>query len=1157
VESGETEGIGASAYGIRVIDGAQVTILNSTIIASDGTAGTDGTNGTVGLNGTNGANGAIGDETGGGAVNIASPAVRTGGTGGDGISCVWLLIFCASSIPGLSGGKGGANDPRGGNGGSGGADSAGGGGGGFGGVVAPAAAPGAGGAPIPGDTFNPGAGGTGGLALAGAGGGGGGGGGSGSNRSSGGGGAGGSGGTTGTGGTGGGGGGGSFAVYTYNSSVTISGTDLITGSGGAGGMGGNGGNGGVGGNGGNGASTSGPGAGGGGAGGGGGNGGGGGAGGRGGPSVGAYHAGTGTQIVEAADEASLALIGAGGVGGQGGQGGIGGAGGAGGAGGGNGTVSRRGEPGQNGPNGAQGSTGNAGATGLRRVAYSNGVANNVPPVAFASASPTSGIAPEAVTFSSAGSYDADGVLTYLWDFGDGNTSTEANPVHTYTVDGTFLPVLTVTDDDGATATASTQPITIAANQLPVAVANGTPDKANNKAPLVVDFSSAGSADGDGTIVAYDWDFGDGATSTEANPTHTYTAEGLYEVTLTVTDDKGGTGTATVMVDVNPDNVAPEVSITATPTFGKAPVTVQFSSTVSDSDGTITDIVWDFGDGSPTSNDPNPTHTYSAGVWTATFTATDDDGATTTRSVEVRSLPNLPPTAVASATPTTGRAPLTVQFSSSGSIDFDGTIASYSWNFGDGSPTSSAPNPTHTYGQGTWTATLTVTDNEGAVGTASVAIVVTVNQAPTAVANATFDGTKAPLTVEFSSAGSVDNDGVIVSYEWDFGDGSAVSNDPNPTHTYLVGGTYAATLTVTDNEGGTDVKSVTINVAAENVAPTVIVSADPTDGRAPLTVEFSSAGSFDEDGTIVSYVWDFGDGSPVDNSPDTSHTYAPGTWTATLTATDDDGASTTVPVTIFSTVNQAPTAVATGTPLSGLAPLEVEFDSSGSSDSDGEIVAWAWNFGDGNTSTDPNPTHLYAVPGSYIATLTITDNEGATANAIVPIVANIAPVAVASADVTFGDAPLTVNFTGSDSSDPDGTIVSYQWDFGDGATSTLADPEHVYSAGIYTATLTVVDDQGATATATIEIDVNDPPTASVTSNVTTGAAPLTVDFTGTAADSDGTFTISWDFGDGSPPDTSTLTPTHTFDDPGTYEVTLTVTDDRGAVTVSAPRIITAT
>ena len=99
----------------------------------------------------------------------------------------------------------------------------------------------------------------------------------------------------------------------------------------------------------------------------------------------------------------------------------------------------------------------------------------------------------------------------------------------------------MTDNDGATATASTLPITIAANQLPTAVANGTPDKANNKAPLVVDFSSAGSGDTDGTIVGYAWDFGDGNTSALENPTHTYTAQGLYDAELVVTDDKGGIG----------------------------------------------------------------------------------------------------------------------------------------------------------------------------------------------------------------------------------------------------------------------------------------------------------------------------------------------------------------------------------------------------------------------------------------------------------------------------------------------------------------------------------------------------------------------------------------------------------------------------------------
>ena len=209
----------------------------------------------------------------------------------------------------------------------------------------------------------------------------------------------------------------------------------------------------------------------------------------------------------------------------------------------------------------------------------------------------------------------------------------------------------------------------------------------------------------------------------------------------------------------------------------------FTSTSSDSDGTVTDIVWDFGDGSPTSDQANPVHTYGVGVFIATFTATDDDGATTTRSVEIRSLPNIAPSATASATPNNGRAPLNVQLSSAGSIDFDGSIASYSWNFGDGSPVSTAANPTHVYAAGTWTATLTVTDNEGATGTANVVVQSTVNQAPTAVANATPNGIKAPVSVDFSSAGSIDNDGTVVSYSWDFGDGSAVSTDPTrPTST---------------------------------------------------------------------------------------------------------------------------------------------------------------------------------------------------------------------------------------------------------------------------------------------------------------------------------------------------------------------------------------
>ena len=129
----------------------------------------------------------------------------------------------------------------------------------------------------------------------------------------------------------------------------------------------------------------------------------------------------------------------------------------------------------------------------------------------------------------------------------------------------------------------------------------------------------------------------------------------------------------------------------------------------------------------------------------------------------------------------------------------------------------------------------MTDNEGATATATVGVTSTVNQAPVAVANATRIGTKAPLLVEFSSEGSVDNDGSIASYNWDFGDGTATSSSANPSHTYATEGTFSATLTVTDNEGGTDVKSVSINVAAVNLAPVPVVTATPRNGRAPRGV----------------------------------------------------------------------------------------------------------------------------------------------------------------------------------------------------------------------------------------------------------------------------------------------------------------------------------
>lgn len=181
-------------------------------------------------------------------------------------------------------------------------------------------------------------------------------------------------------------------------------------------------------------------------------------------------------------------------------------------------------------------------------------------------------------------------------------------------------------------------------------------------------------------------------------------------------------------------------------------------------------------------------------------------------------------------------------------------------------------------------------------------------------------------------------------------------------------------------------------------------------------------------------------------------------------------------TLAATNAQPPVAAVTANPISGTTPLTVSFSSVNSSDADGTIVGYSWNFGDGTTSTtDPNPIHTYNTAGTFIAVLTVTDSSGLTDTDSISITAtpaaNLPPAAVVGADKTSGSAPLTVNFSSAGSNDSDGTIASYSWDFGDGASSNLANPSHTYnSAGNYTATLTVTDNGGATNSSSITITV---------------------------------------------------------------------------------------
>ncbi len=249
----------------------------------------------------------------------------------------------------------------------------------------------------------------------------------------------------------------------------------------------------------------------------------------------------------------------------------------------------------------------------------------------------------------------------------------------------------------------------------------------------------------------------------------------------------------------------------------------------------------------------------------------------------------------------------------------------------------------------------------------------------------------------------------------------------------------------------------------NVAPTAVFSAACTD----LECDFTDASS-DPDGTVTSWDWDFGDGG-VSTSQSPAHTYGvAGTYTVTLTVTDNDGAtdSTSSTATVTDpTPNVGPTAGFTAS----CTDLSCDFTDT-STDADGTVVSWDWDFGDGGTATDQNPSHLYTGAGTFTVTLTVTDNDGATdvVSSDVTVAANVAP----TAGFTSVCTDLTCDFTDT-STDSDGTVASWEWDFGDGGTSTDRNPTHAYAAdGTYTVSLTVTDDDGATDVTSSDVTVAD-------------------------------------------------------------------------------------
>lgn len=444
----------------------------------------------------------------------------------------------------------------------------------------------------------------------------------------------------------------------------------------------------------------------------------------------------------------------------------------------------------------------------------------------------------------------------------------------------------------ASITGNLDPVSV--NQPPVARANG-PYSGTVNVPL--SFDGSASTDADGTIVSYSWNFGDGSTATGVNPTHTYLVDGTFNVTLTVTDDAGDTGTDTATATIGLGNQPPVANANG-PYTGTVNVALTFDGTASnDPDGTIVSYSWDFGDGN-TGTGATPSHIYTAAnTYNVTLTVTDNANATDSVSTTASIVPvvvNQPPVADANG-PYTGTVNSPLTFDGTASNDPDGTIVAYSWDFGDGN-TGTGATPTHAYGaNGNYTVTLTVTDNQGATGTATTtASIGAVNQPPVSDPNGPYSGTVG-MTVTFSGTGSTDADGTIVSYTWDFGDGTT-GTGASINHIYTTGGTFNVSLTVTDDAGDTGTASTTAVIGFGNLPP--LADPDgPYNGTVGIAVRFDGTGSTDPDGTIVSYSWDFGDGN-VGSGQNPAHTYTvQGTYNVTLQVMDDAGASDSAMTTV--------------------------------------------------------------------------------------------------------------------------------------------------------------------------------------------------------------------------------------------------------------------
>ena len=811
------------------------------------------------------------------------------------------------------------------------------------------------------------------------------------------------------------------------------------------------------------------------------------------------------------------------------------------------------------------------------------------------------------------------IASWFWDFGDGNTSTLQNPVHTYSIAGIYSVTLIVTDTNDCNS--------MVTNPVEVFI------------PPIANFNASTECDGFPTsfldisianpipLVSWMWNFGDGLSSTAQHPTHLYPGPGAYFVTLIVTNLEGCESTFSDSVYVLENPIAAFEADTVC--VGEATNFTDLSQPL----GQIISWSWDFGDPPSGANNSsflqNPLHTYTtSGEFTVTLTITDVNGCMNTISQDVRveslpianftflneacmgeevlftdiSVPGNEPiimwawdyddgtydTIYAPANPsvihvfnnpgiyfvtlsvvtergcmgtvskqmnimsspnadytyTWSCEDMQTQFNDLSSLNGGSPVINWWWDFGDplsgGANNSFFQHPQHEFSApGFYFVSLIVWNVEFCSDTI-VKIVEVLEKPPV---DYFYDAACENQYTRFFTDSTVVNLSTITSYLWDFDDGD-FSNLQNPWHLFPGAGTYNVTLTITDTS--LCESSETKPVIVDPPPVSFFDVSEPTCEDDSVWFDDLSSTTF---GYIDMWVWDFDDGTPPDtiifpDDPNVYHIYANiGVYGPTLEVFNSQGCSHTY--TRIIEIDGKPIANFHWS-ANACQYEEVQFTDASFPNGFGNIITWEWEFDDplsgaNNTSVQENPIHIFTDGGIFNVRLVVTNFNDCRDTIIKTINVNYAPE-VAFTYANPCEDTLTYFFPDTTIMDPL-TVVSWYWDFGDGQNSTSENPAHQYEVpGYYNVTLLIQDTGVCTASITSEIFIfSTPEVLFDVSEITCMNSPVFFEDLSSVTDS---YIVEWywEFGDGTDttiyfPDSPNVDHTYTLD--GTYLVTLSV------------------